>query len=159
MVPELVRHPRENKERIQWAYDYVLDLRLQGHTLITANKKTLSWDTYEGVQLNEGERARQERPMSAHHVPHAILSAWCVAEDNATKEKLWQLIEDYRATFAMAKRVQHVAYWKEAPKRLREIPRFTFCYAEKDAQISSIMRMEGGAEAINTPLDNFCCIL
>lgn len=199
MVPDLMRRPRENKEQIRWAYNFVLDLRLRGHTAATANKETPSWDTREAVQLNEvegmciaigitlnaflrafdpsnirledeklmictdavdlGERAKQERPMSAHHVPQAILAAWCVTEEVTTKEKLWQLIEDYKATYAMARMVQHVAYWKEAPARLREIPWLRFCYAEEDDQNSNIINTKGEAEVIHTRLDEFCCIL
>ncbi|KID96962.1 Zn(2)-C6 fungal-type DNA-binding domain protein, partial [Metarhizium majus ARSEF 297] len=206
MLPDLIRHPIENKEQIHWIYSYILDQYLQVKVFISANRETSCWNAYDGIICNErhglfiaigitlnallrafnpsnillvsqrsifcadaiilAERAKQERPLAAHHVPQAIVAAWCVTDDEATKETLRQLIEDYRSTFAMAKLVQHLSCWPEAPAKLREIPWLTLpqkaeaaaaeAAAEADAQS---VDTDDGTEIIDRETHEFCCIL
>ncbi|OAA39063.1 hypothetical protein NOR_06323 [Metarhizium rileyi] len=125
------------------------------------------------------ERAKQERPLAAHHVPQAIVAAWCVTEDDATRDKLRLLIEEYRSTFAMAKLVQHMSCWPEAPAKLREIPWFTLrrqeaegakataaaegaetvVGTETNVEADSAVEAEEGAEVIDRETHEFCTIL
>ncbi|KID74570.1 uncharacterized protein G6M90_00g111020 [Metarhizium brunneum] len=208
MLPDLIRHPSENKEQIHWIYSYILDQYLQVKVFISANRETSCWNAYDGIICNErhglfiaigitlnallrafnpsnillvsqrsifcadaiilAERAKQERPLAAHHVPQAIVAAWCVTDDEGTKETLRQLIEDYRSTFAMAKLVQHLSCWPEAPAKLREIPWLTLpkkteaaaaaaeAAAEADAQS---VDTDDGTEIIDRETHEFCCIL
>ncbi|EFY91587.1 hypothetical protein MAC_02472 [Metarhizium acridum CQMa 102] len=211
MLPDLIRHPSENKEQIHWIYSYILDQYLQVKVFISANRETSCWNAYDGIICNErhglfiaigitlnallrafnpsnillvsqrsifcadaiilAERAKQERPLAAHHVPQAIVAAWCVTDDEATKEKLRQLIEDYRSTFAMAKLVQHLSCWPEAPAKLREIPWLTLpqkagaeaaeaVATEGDAQsVDAAVDADDGTEIIDRETHEFCCIL
>lgn len=200
MIPDLIRCPGENKERIKWTYSYILDQYVQVKVVITATEGTPLWDAYDGVVCNErqgffisigitlnaflrtfypkdmllvnqrsifcadaitlAERAKRERPLSAHHVPQAIVSAWCVTEDKTQKEKLQQLMDDYQATFAMAKLTKHISYWREAPGSLREIPRFTLCYdGNGDTESGSAANAGRGTEIINRGMQEYCCIL
>lgn len=199
MIPDLMRYPRENKERIQWVYSSILDRILQTKIYFNANKGKPSWNTDDGWVCNEqhgmfiaigitlnaflrvlnpsnmilateqsifcgdaivlAERAKQERPLAAHHVPQAIVSAWCVIGDDKTKEKLRQLIEDYRSTYAMAKLVQHISYWQAAPIKLREIPWFRVQCTKGDVESGGAINMERGTGIINTEMQEYCCIL
>lgn len=198
MIPDLLRHPRQNKERIHWVYNYTLDQYLLTKTFFSANKNKPSWNSFDGLTCNEpygayiaiglmlnallrvlspshvllateqsifctdavdlAERAKLERPLAAHHIPQAIVSAWCVARDSKTKEKLRQLIEDYRTTYAMAKLVQHVSCWKAAPIKLREIPWFRLHCAKADTEGGSAINT-GGTEIIDKEMYEACCIL
>lgn len=108
--------------------------------------------------ITVGERAKNERPLSAHHVPHAIVSAWCLTKDTTEKAKLRQLIEDYRDTWAMGRMAQQVAYWREGPVKLQEIPWFKCRFTEDNDQNSDVLNAEG-KEVTGTKLDEFCCIL
>ena len=108
--------------------------------------------------ISLGERAKNERPLSAHHVPIAIVSAWCVTKDATEKGKLRQLIDDYRDTFPMARMAQQVAYWREGPVKLQEIPWFKCRFTEDNDQNSNVLNAEG-KEVTGTKLDEFCCIL
>ncbi|KHN95182.1 uncharacterized protein MAM_06893 [Metarhizium album ARSEF 1941] len=215
MLPELIRHPRENKEQMRWIYSYILDQYLQVKVFISANRETSCWNAYDGIICNErhglfiaigitlnallrafspgnillvsqrsifcadavvlAERAKQERPLAAHHVPQAIVAAWCVTDDGATRDRLRQLIEDYRSTFAMAKLVQHLSCWPEAPAKLREIPWLTLPQgrgahagapppAERDASpvdaaAAAALDADEAAEFIDRETHEFCCIL
>lgn len=198
MIPDLIRHPKENKERIQWAYNSILDQYLQTKIFTSANVGKLSWNTHDGWRCNEqhgmfiaigvtlnavlralypsnmlltteqamfcadaiilAERAKQERPLAAHHVPQAIVSAWCVAADSKTKQMLRQLIEDYRTTYAMAKLVQHILYWPAAPRKLRDIPWFTL-YRKKGGTETAYTLNTGETTKVDSGMDEFCCIL
>lgn len=200
MIPDLIRYPRQNIARIQWAYNYILDRYIQVKVFIAANKDTSCWNTYDGLVCNErhglfiaigitlnaflrahypndmllvsqqsifcadavslAERAKHERPLAAHHVPHAIVSACCVTKDNILKERLQQLIEDYRDTFSMARFVQNISYWPAAPDALQEIPLFTLCHAKENSGVDST---DGGtnrrAETTEGGMQEYCCIL
>jgi hypothetical protein len=100
------------------------------------------------------ERAMQERPLCAHHVPEALLAAWCVA-DSDIKARLRQTLEDYRETFAMAKFIQNIASWPEAPDQIQEIPWFTMYNRGEDYYKGS----ERDRPMANKRLTKYCCIL
>lgn len=113
------------------------------------------WFCAEAISL--GERAEEERPLGAHHVPQAIVAAWCVAEEHTKKERLRELIEDYRETYAMAKLVQLVSSWEEAPRKLGEIPWFTICEglgSQGGGNLTQYGNVVGSEKS-----DKFCCIL
>jgi hypothetical protein len=196
MVPDLMRYPRENIARIQWAYGYILDRYVQVKVFIAANKGTARWNNYDGFVCNErqglfiaigvtlnamlrvfypsdmllvsqqsifcadavdlAERAKRERPFSAHHVPQALVSAWCVTKEGALQERLRQLIDDYRDTFAMAKLTRHISNWPDAPEKLREIPWFTLCYDKQNTDVESTGRE---SEIPMGRMQEYCCIL
>ncbi|TWU71954.1 hypothetical protein ED733_000940 [Metarhizium rileyi] len=199
MLPNLIRRPKENEEQIQWIYSYILDQYLQVKVFISANRETSCWNAYDGIICNErhglfiaigitlnallrgfnpnnillvsqrsifcadaiilAERAKQERPLAAHHVPQAIVAAW--------------------STFAMAKLVQHMSCWPEAPAKLREIPWFTLrrqeaegakataaaegaetvVGTETNVEADSAVEAEEGAEVIDRETHEFCTIL
>lgn len=204
MIPDLIRHPKENEARIQWVYNSILDRHLQMKVYFSANKDKLSQNTYHGMLCNGqygayiaigitlnailrvlnpnnillateqsifcgdaiilAERAKEERPLAAHHVPQAIVSAWCVTGDSKTRERLRQLIEDYRNTYAMAKLLQHISYWQVAPTRLMEIPWFRLDCTKQNSQgagdeTSMERRTERRTEGTSREVQEFCCIL
>ena len=120
-------------------------------TVLFSQKSTFCADA-----ITLGERALQEQPLSAHHVPEALLAAWCVA-DGDTKARLRQLIEDYRHTFAMARLIQNVASWPEAPAQIREISWFTTYNRGEDSYMGS--KRVRPMVATNQGLTEYCCIL
>lgn len=203
MVANLIRFPKENKEQVQWTYNYFLERYMQLRAIISTDQ-VLCWTPHEMMICNErhgsflsiavvlnaflrafdpsntrlvteremfcadaiilGEGAKNERPLSAHHVPQAIVAAWCVAEDDTIEGKvqqlqLRQLIEDYRETYAMAKMVQHAAIWREAPVKLQQISWFKFCFTQDEDQNRYALNADGEAEVVTATMDEFCCIL
>lgn len=100
-----------------------------------------------------GKSALQERPLSGHHIPEALFSAWLVADsvEGDIKPRLRQLLEDYRETFAMGRVVQHMAQWQEAPAQLREIPWVTIPERRDASRERSAQTTE--------ELTEYCCIL
>lgn len=122
------------------------------NTLLLGQKITLCAEV-----IALAERAMQERPLGAHHVPEALLAAWCVA-DSDIKARLRQLLQDYRDTYAMAKLIHFVASWPEAPIQIREIPWFTLCDGAGEAS-SKGNDMDTPVAEINERLTEYCCIL
>lgn len=102
------------------------------------------------------ERAMHERPLCAHHVPQALLAAWCVT-DSHVKARLRQLLQDYRETYAMARLVYFVASWPEAPAQIQDIPWFTMYDGRGDSHKGS--GKDGPVGGTSQRLTEYCCIL
>lgn len=102
------------------------------------------------------DETKVQRPLAAYHIPGAIAAAWCVADSEDSKQRLRQLLEDYRDDFSMRRFLMAFSKWREAPEKLsREIPWFP-AYKPKGGRGSREKRDTG---AIDSEMYEYCCIL
>lgn len=70
------------------------------------------------------EECKIGRPFGALQVPVVTIAAWLSSKDNAQKDTLLSLLDEYQGTFAMHHFLRQVSKWKDAPRRLKELPWF-----------------------------------
>ena len=70
------------------------------------------------------EQGKIGRPFGALQVPLSTIAAWLSSNDPSQKQELLRLLDEYQGTFAMLHFLRQAAKWKDAPKRLRELPWF-----------------------------------
>lgn len=105
------------------------------------------------------EDGRLGRPLAAVHIPLSTAAAWLVSTDNAQRERLRVLLEDYQGNFSMFYFINMVSHWDIAPKELRELAWFP-CDGNGLGDLEPKMS-EGRQKGSTSTSDAYqnCCIL
>lgn len=132
---------------------------LRASDLANANDRLLAEERAifcaDAVRL--AEKSKSQLPLSAHHIPLSTIAAWCIVADADTENKLRQLLEDYRTSYAMIHVLHFAPYWREAPEKLsREIPWFPRYQGSRPVES---LGMDGSTHEIDTKMYEYCCIL